>query len=159
MKEKILKFIEENKYMYLNFLTTFEDCFPYVCDYSSEILAGYLHAKYNFPPEICEGSLDGDDCLGHFWIELDDIKIDFTLCQFATTKEKLTNSIKNESIYTLIEELVPFPIITNDNIWYDRLEYLDYVSINKEIINIANNSNDFITYLNNIKQYYDKLLI
>ena len=152
MKEEILKFIEDNKYTYLNFLTRFGG-FPYICDYSSEILVGYLHSKFGLEPNICEGNFDGDEDLGHFWIELGDTKIDFTLCQFEIDQIDIADAIRDNTIANIIENNVPFPIITKDNEWYKRLEYLEYKYISDEIIDIAKNNNSFEDYLNEMGLY------
>lgn len=156
-----MKFINENKFKYLDFLCSKIEGFPFVCDYSSMILASYLESYFDLDVDIISGSLDGNDDYCHFWIELDsNIKVDFTLCQFHEDNEThLINNDENINKFELLTDYkyvydnlilykVPFPFINDYDIWYDRLEYLEYTSCPKKLLDIAKESNgDFDKYL------------
>lgn len=164
--KEILKFVEENKFEYLKFLCENFEGFPFVCDYSSQILMAYLSQNYNISPDIVQGSIDGNDDYGHYWIEIGDIKIDFTLCQFAKDNQEILFSEEGESIFSgkgkenrynyvysnLIEGKVPFPFISDDNVWYDSLDYCTEEYVPDVLIDFAKkNKEDFKEYLNSVK--------
>ena len=156
LTQEILAFIEENKEIYLEFLTNFNG-FPYICDYSSEILGAYLSSKFNTEIYMIEGNFDYNEDLGHYWIEIDNTIVDFTLSQFFISSKAYEVAINDNLLYKLIENTTPFPLI-NDKIWKDRYEYLDEISLSQELIDIANLSNSFNEYLNNVKPLYNGLI-
>lgn len=161
-----LKFIEEHKMEYLKFLCSNIDGYPFVCDYSSQILIAFLSEKFNLDCDITCGSLDGDDEMAHYWIEVGPIKVDFTICQFHEANMDListkynnfvTEKSHNEfnAVYDeMILGKVPFPFIDDSNEWYDRLESWDLESCPSQLKDIARNSlGDFNRYLELVSEY------
>lgn len=165
----ILKFVEKNKFTYLEFLCENFDGFPFVCDYSSQILMAYLSQLYDVPSDIVYGCIEGDDEKSHYWIEIGDVKVDFTLCQFAEDNQTILYSNEGENIFfkkgtdygykwvydNLIKDKVPFPFILEDNIWYDKLDYCTEEAIPNVLIDLARkNKNNFYEYLNSTKKLF-----
>ena len=156
VEKEILEFIEKNKKTYFNFLKSFKG-FPYVCDYSSEISAAFLSSKFNTELCMIEGNFDSNEDLAHYWIKVNNTIIDFTLLQFLIPELKCEIAIENNTIYELVENTIPFPLIKDKN-WIDRYDYLDEVSVSQELLDIADKSDSFVKYLNNIKPLYKGLI-
>lgn len=145
-KKEILHFISENKKIYFDFLMKLNG-FPYICDYSSEILVAYLNSKFNLDLYICSGNFDFNEDLCHNWIQIDDTIIDFTLIQFMLPTMEMDEFKKIDLTY----KEMPSPIINKNNDLYYKYEYLEEYSIENTLINVANKSNSFEKYLLNVK--------
>lgn len=165
---EILDFINNNKKKYLYFLSKM-DSFPSVCDYSSYILGAYLSDKFNIEPIYVEGDYQVNDN-SHCWLEIDNIIIDFTACQFSMC-ESLDNeefsveglnevegcnssfSQNEEQLYKmLIEDNNLSVIIEEEDELYDEYLYLGEYNIANKYLNIAKKSKTFDEYLDMIKE-------
>lgn len=151
MAKDILKFIKDNKDVYVDFLMKIEG-FPYVCDYSSEILGAYLVSKYGFNDVMIEGCYWGDsDCI-HYWLEFDEYKIDFTFGQFHNWFTKYNDK---EAFYKFIEGYcAEYPVIDDRYSVYQNLEACNEVYIRDSIIEVANKSSDFEDYLEKVANLF-----
>lgn len=162
MKEKRLSFIEENKMKYFEFITNLPG-FPFVCDYSSDILMAYLSENYDIDAVTVVGDMFGDENKSHHWINIDGTIIDFTLCQFPLHEkypsyDKMTKYVKKlkkqgaENLHKeLVSDIVPFPIIEEGNIWWEAYEFGYEEWVDKNLISIANkNKGNFNEYLKQI---------
>lgn len=150
MKNKYIKdainFVKENSWLFYNYLNKLEQ-FPYVCDISSLILGGYL--KYKYPEiradiKIIDGFY-GNDLERHWWIDIGEYKIDFTVIQFYQK-----GFLDRKSCYEL---KVPYLIdkYTHSNIYkyydYDSYSINDYID---DYIDIAKSSKSFNEYLEEV---------
>ena len=172
--KECLKFIEDNRFIYLDFLSKQIHGFPFICDFSSEILAAYLLENFKLNVEVVEGYFDDNEDMVHYWIEIEGYsgKIDFTLCQFdedyqdfmyknmrkSFKGEDVDEILKGVDVYNdVIKDKIPFPFVENESSWNDRFNYLD--SRNYVWGNIAREAQKskgcFKTYLNNVAKYYN----
>lgn len=124
----VIKFIEQNSKLYLNFLKKMSS-YPSVCDYSSMILGAYISTYFDIDINCVDGEYDEDI---HWWLGLGDYIIDFTLNQFYEHNKKVPIIIDNNSIY--MKKYAEFEIH----------------SIPVKYINIAKSSIDFKSYLDKI---------
>lgn len=151
--KNVLNFINKNKEIYFNFLMEL-DGFPNICDYSSEILGAYLNSKFNTNLMLCSGNYDSSEDLCHNWLEVDENIIDFTLLQFTIPSSTIEEAIKEGTLLGLVNKSIPFPIINNNNEWRSKYDFLEDFYIEDELVQIANKSNNFKEYLEDIKLLY-----
>jgi len=140
--KNILEFIQEIKGEFISWLQTFER-YPYICYYSSQILANYLFL-YNQKVNIKCGHFytEPEYCL-HEWIELEDQDEKYIL---DSTFIQLDPKFEEEN--KLDENKEHFHITTN------LKEYIstDEVHLDCDIAKIAINfKGDFNNYLKEVK--------
>ena len=155
MKNKYIKdvinFVKENSELFYNYLNKLEQ-FPYVCDTSSFILGGYL--KYKYPEiradiKIIDGFY-GNDLERHWWIDIGEYKIDFTVIQFHQRE------VPDKEFYCELKAPYLIDKYTHPNIYKDY-DYDSY-SIDDDIddyIDIAKLSKSFDEYLEEVFGLYE----
>ena len=84
----IYEFINSNKEKYFKWLyNLIPDQFPRICDLASDILASYLIKNYpTYNIKFIRGKFD---CWSHYWIEVDNKILDFTVVQFFNNNDKM----------------------------------------------------------------------
>ena len=152
---EVYKFIEDNKFKYLNFLESVYD-FPFVCYDSSKILHFYLKNKFNCDVKLVHGIFDG---YNHYWIEAKNnnktIIIDFVKFQFD-------NDLVGLSIEEIISRLDEnYPYVDEDTYDFRLYEqtpnnFIDYYQhYEKNEINLKYHEN-FETFLSSSENFLKK---
>lgn len=94
-----IKFIDNNKSVYLKWLAENEPAFPSCCYSASEILCSYLQAKFNTGTLIISEKIDSSRYNNsHAQIRIEQEIIDFTYFQFKTRKRKSLRSLDEEHL-------------------------------------------------------------
>lgn len=162
--KEILGFIKDNSKDYLLFLSELGG-FPSVCDYSSMILGAYLSERFDIEPIYMEGDYEVNDNF-HCWLDIDNIIIDFTACQFKYNEDELeimeetVKGLNKEELYKkLIIDNKLSIIIEEEDELYDEYNCLGDTSIEKEYLECAKEYSDFKEYLINAKKILNQMAI
>lgn len=144
--EDVINFVKENSELFYNHINKLEH-YPYVCDISSLTLGAYLKYRYSEIKKdikIIDGFY-GDNLERHWWIDIGEYKIDFTIVQFYQ-KEFLENKFncKSKNLY-LIDKYNYSNLYKNYD--YDSYSVDDGIC---EYLNIAKSSRSFNHYLEEV---------
>lgn len=138
---EVKKFIEENKFKYLEFLSQIEG-FPYVCDISSTIMDVYLYKRFGLSLSHIDGDYNDDI---HFWLQFnDDTILDFVGFQFNC---KLANMNVEELKKNLDSN---YPYVMKENTIHSNYFPLTEVFVDYFVEFGAFDNYDFDAYLEQV---------
>jgi len=84
----IYKFINNQKEKYFKWLYNLvPEQFPRICDLASDILSSYL--LKNYPNDDIKFIRGKFDCWSHYWVEVNDKILDFTIIQFFNNSDRI----------------------------------------------------------------------
>lgn len=146
----VLDFIKKNESVYTEFLKGVNG-YPFLCDYSSEILGSYLHIYFKEEPYVISGFYEQSMDEFLTGVNIDDvIESDNNHCWYLLSTGEIIDFTANQ----FQADYADCPIIINqEDLDYNNYFPIEEYSIPNEFIEIARSNKCFEKYLKELNQY------